>query len=338
MVTIKDVAKEANVSTATVSMVINKKPGISSSTTARVERVIKKLNYIGNANAKSLVTNRSMTLGLVVGSLRNSYFNEIIEAVEVTARRHGYSVFICDAAGSLDLAIESFKALQGRGVDGILISISLEASPAYLEAIANLVANGISVVSLTRMIPEEVVPVVSFLDTENIYELVQRLVSLEHRRIAAIGAPEGSWLNNYRLESYQRVMREWGIYDEDLITYTGLTIEEGRHAARRLLQENPDITAIFCTTDVAAIGAIQAAGELGIKVPEELSVTGCDGIPVGELITPRLTTVATPRTEIGRVATEMIVRLIEDDSVESRITLFPCSVSEGASIALARRM
>lgn len=337
MVTIKDVAKEAGVSIATVSMVVNNKGLISPRTTKKVERAIDKLNYVSNVSAKTLVTKRSNTIGLVVGSLRNSYFTELIAAVEDVARRNGYSVFICDAERSVDTALKSFRALQSRGVDGILFSLSINLNDDFINEVEQLTKDGITIISLTRCLKEINLSVVSFMDQEEIYEMVQEIVKLGHKKIGAIGAPCGSWLNESRLEIFKRVLREWNYLDEDLIECSGLSIEDGKQAALKLLNNHPEITAIYAINDVVAIGALQAARSLNIKVPEQLSIVGSDGIPVGELVTPVLTTVVTPRHEIGKIATELLIKKIEGQAVgENLLNLVPCTIRKGESLAKAR--
>jgi DNA-binding LacI/PurR family transcriptional regulator len=342
VVTLKDVAKKAGVSTASVSMVINKKGLISPKTTKKIEKAIEDLNYTSNFLAQSLVTKRSYTIGLVVGSLKNSYFTEIISTVENVAKKKGYSVFICDAQGSSENALKDFVALQSRGVDGILFSLSFSINDSFIKGIKKIQNNGIPLISLTECVTNCDIPIVTFTDKEETYLLIQKMIKLGHKKVGAVGGPRGSWLNNSRLDCFNRVLREWNLFNEEYIYYSDLSIQSGYIVGLELLKKFPELTAIYAINDVVAIGVIQAAKELGINVPEELSVVGGDGIPVSNLITPKLTTVIIPKTQLSQIATENLIGLIDkckkDETDKATTMLIPCSIREGESLKKVRNL
>jgi DNA-binding LacI/PurR family transcriptional regulator len=334
MVTIKDIANAAHVSTATVSMALNGKDCISKRTKNKILTIAKQMNYIPSVSAKALKTKRSRTLGLVVGHLANAYFIDIISAAEEIARQNGYNLFICDAGLSAENALECFQALKSRDVDGILFSLSLDVDELFVDALKSIVDSGTYIISLTRCVEDPKIPIVTFNDNEQVCQLITRLVALGHRYVGAIGAPRGSWINKYRLKEFSRVTSEYDIHRDDYITYAELTLDDGKRHALELLVNHPEITAIYAINDIVALGALQAAEELGRMVPEQLSLVGSDGIPVVSFTSPKITTVITPRKEIGRIATKKLIDLIEDRGAESEnyITI-PCICQEGGSIA-----
>lgn len=334
MVTIRDIANEANVSIATVSMALNDKDCITMKTKKKVLAAAQKLNYIPSASAQALKTRRSRTLGLVVGNLSNTYFSDIVSAAEETARSMDYSLFICDAGMDDANALRCFRDLQIHNVDGIMFSLSLNVDETFVRSIEEIVKSGTRMVSLTRCVEQTQIPIVTFTDEEQVYSVIANLVSLGHKRIGAVGAPEGSWMNDYRLNIFRRVMREYDILDEACIVYSPLSIEEGKAKVFGLLKEHPDITAVYGINDMVALGALEAAEELGLKVPGDLSVVGSDGIPFVRFTKPRITTVVTPRRDIGRIAAKTLIQMIEGKEENcTRVTLIPCEVGQGGSVA-----
>jgi Transcriptional regulators len=154
----------------------------------------------------------------------------------------------------------------------------------------------------------------------------------------AIAAPEGSWLNKYRLKIYSDMMRARGLFNPDYVTYASeLSISGGKESALALFRKHPEITAVVCINDVVAIGAMQAAKELGMSVPQDVSILGSDGNPFIQLTTPKISSVMTPRSEIGRFAAEKLVNMINNDATDDMTSIFiPCSCFDGESIGPAR--
>ena len=333
MVTIRDIANEANVSIATVSMALNGKDCISAKTKKKVLETARRLNYIPSVSAQTLKTRRSRTLGLVVGNLGNTYFSDIVSAAEETARALSYQLFICDAGMSMDNAMDCFRTLQAHNVDGILFSLSIHVDDRFAEFVKNIVNHGTKMISLTRCMEVPEVPIVTFTDEEQVYSVLSEMVCLGHRRVGAVGGPKGSWMNNSRLGIFRRVMRENGILDEDCIAHSALSIEDGKQEALKLLKEHPDLTAVYGINDMVALGILLAAEELGRSVPKDLSIVGGDGIPYVMFSSPKITTVATPRREIGRIAVKRLIDMIEGNEIEStRITLIPSEIVRGGSV------
>lgn len=333
MVTIRDIANEANVSIATVSMALNGKDCISAKTKKKVLETARKLNYIPSVSAQTLKTRRSRTLGLVVGNLGNTYFSDIVAAAEETARALSYQLFICDAGMSMENALDCFRTLQAHNVDGILFSLSIHVDERFANVVKDIVGHGTKMISLTRCIEVPEVPIVTFTDEEQIHNILSEMVHMGHQHVGAVGGPKGSWMNNSRLGIFRRVMRENGILDENCIAYSELSIEDGKQKALKLLQEHPELTAVYGINDMVALGILLAAEEIGRPVPETLSIVGGDGSPYVMFSSPKITTVATPRREIGRIAVRRLIDMIEGKEMESiPVTLIPSEIVRGGSV------
>lgn len=336
MSTIRDIARIAGVSTATVSMVLNDKQGISQETRERVLDVAESVNYVPSAAARSLKTKRSYTLGMIIGQLSNSYSTEIITAAEKVARERGYTIFILNAELSIEKAIGSLRTLDFHNVDGILVSMFTYPERAYVEELHRLMNKGTQIVSLTRSLQGYSIPVVSYNEDEEVEEALLELIRLGHKEIGLVGAPKGTLMNAYRYNTYNRILRNHGLFREENIIYSQLDMYQAEYDTMRLLKRNPNITAIYAINDMLAIGALQAASKLGLQVPKDLSILGSDGIPYVSFTNPNITTIKTPRYEIGEIGAKKLIDLVEDIDESESVILFPCSIAKGASVAAPR--
>ncbi len=334
MITIKDIAKAANVSIATVSMVLNKKDGISTKTREKVLKIAEQLNYVPSASAQALKTKRSHTLGIIIGQLSNSYSTDIIAAAEEVARQYGYDIFICNAELSVENTIQCLRAFSRRDVDGILVSVSVNPEQAYIDELHRLMDRGTQIVSLTRNLEGCGIPIVAFKDDDQVCQSITRLIALGHKQIAMLTAPKESWMNQHRPSMFKRVVQEYGVYNEDYIIHSEIDMYKAKENAIDLLTRHPEITAIYGINDMMALGILQAADQLGIKVPSELSIIGSDGIPYVNFTTPNLTTIMTPRYEIGKRGTKKIIDMIEGrDKDYEEFIVVPCTCLEGGSVS-----
>ncbi|MCR1899562.1 LacI family transcriptional regulator [Irregularibacter muris] len=334
MPTIKDIAQAAGVSIATVSMALNGKKGISPKTRDRILDIAQSINYVPSAAARALKTKHSYTLGMIIGQLSNSYSIDIITAAEKVARERGYNIFILNAELSIEKTIECLRILDHQEVDGILVSVFLYSEQSYIEEIHRLMNKGIHVVSLTRNLEGYGIPVVSYKEDQQVYQSLIELIELGHRDIGLVAGPKGSLMNIYRFSTFNKALREYNLYNKDYITYSQLDMYSAKEKTIELLTKFPEITAIYAINDMIALGVLQAAYHLGLKVPQDLSILGTDGIPYVNFTIPNITTIKTPRYEIGKWGTEMLINRIEStDTDENEIILFPCIPSKGESVA-----
>lgn len=336
MVTIKDIAKDTGFSIATVSMVLNNKKGISPKTRTKVLKVAQDLQYLPSAAAQALKTKKSHTLGLVIGQINNPFCSDIMAGAEEVARQCGYNIFMCNAAMDCDKAIECLRVLKARDVDGAVVSLSNHPTPAYIAEVHRIVKSGMKIVSLSQTLEGQGVPMVAFSVTEQLTQLLTRLIALGHRHIGMLAAEEGAWMNN-RLDTFCAVMQEYNVWQERYVAYAGFDMYTAKEKAITLLKSYPQITAIVGVNDMVALGVLQAAEQLGLRVPQDLSIIGMDGIPYVNFTSPNIATVVVPCYEIGRIGTRKLVDIVEGrDDGESDAVFLPCTCSEGGSIACPR--
>jgi DNA-binding LacI/PurR family transcriptional regulator len=337
MVSIKDVAKEVGVTPATVSMVVNGSTRISKKTSAKVQEVIKKLGYIPSSAAKTLKTHHSHTIGIIVGSLKNEFFMDIIAAVEDVCSSRGYELFVCDAKMSGEQALKSLRALRSRNVDGILLSFGFCVGQEFKATLEDYKTHGLQLLSFTDAVGN--IPLVTYESKDALWNMLEKVYALGHRKFGVLGPRrEEAWLNEVRGSIIRKFLLEKDAYDPALVGETMMSIKNGRESALQLLRAHPEITVLICVNDVVAVGALQAAKELCLRVPEDLSITGFDGIPFTQLTTPRITTICTPRYEMGRLGTTVLLDAVDGVREPSDKSEFiPSILMPGESIAGPRK-
>ena len=337
MVTIKDIAEKASVTTATVSLALNNKGNISTKTRKRVLKIADEMNYYPSNAAKMLKTNRSKTLGIIVGSLANEFFIEMIHGVESYIAKLGYSLLICDADMNKDKILELTHTLIAKGVDGIIFTFGFYIDSYVVEELEKLAEDGIKMLSFTTAIQTPSIPLISYDQDREIEAIMKRLSRLGHRDIGIIAGEKGSWINDFRFKNTGWCLSPGRIFDSIAIANSPISADESKAATLKMLKDNPEITAIFAVTDIHAAGVMQAAGEMGLKIPEEISVVGCDGISFVSFMTPKLTSIGVPRKEMGQLGAEFLINWIENNTTITDELTLPCRIIEGNSVAEARK-
>ncbi|HEY65796.1 MAG TPA: LacI family transcriptional regulator [Caldilineae bacterium] len=317
-VTMRDVARRAGVSIKTVSRVVNNQGEISEATRQRVLKAIEELGYRPNALARGLVSGKTLTVALIIPQITDPFFPEVVLGVESVARKHGYSVFLCNTNEDPQQELAYVEVLASKQVDGIILCGS-RLNADQLSKVASL--HRVSI--LTSRKPRSAA-VVSIPGEAGLYEITSHLIRLGHKKIGHIGW----WTEDEseRLDGYRRALREHGIEGNErwVMRLPQVSIENAHRAARQLLERASEITAISCYNDLVAIGVLQACKELGRRVPVDLAVVGFDDIPLASLVTPALTTMRVPRYELGRMVMELLLRVIEaDGDYEERLYVQP---------------
>lgn len=304
VVTLRQVAEKAGVSVKTVSRVINKQGEISDATRSHVSTVIEQLGYQPNTLARSLVSGKSATVALVIPQISDPFFPEVMQGVEAVARLHGYSVFLCNTDDDPEQELAYVDLLAGKRVDGVILCGS-RLTAGQLEKVAK--QHRVSILS-SRNPPGS--SLISIPGEYGLYLTTQHLAKLGHQRIGHLGS--GAADEHERLIGYQRAMAEAGlpINPSWVARIPRVSVHTGYLAAQHLLRASPELTAISCYNDLAAVGVLQAAAELGRRVPDDLAVTGFDDIPLASLVSPSLTTVHVPRYQLGQRVMEMLLRVI----------------------------
>jgi DNA-binding LacI/PurR family transcriptional regulator len=319
---IKDIAREAGVSTATVSHVINKTKYVSDATRERVERSIKKFNYHPNAHAQSLALGRSKMIGLLVSDISNPFFPEVIKSIEAAVFASGYHLILLNTNYETDRAIEYVHRLIQMKVAGIILMIAEFDQALITEAKkkkTSFVFQDLGVVGekTSNIILDYAV---------GIDEAVQHLVSLGHTDIAHIAGAHEIHSAGVRRQAFIDSMKRHlpkapkpKIYEGDF------RFEGGRLAASQVLAEKKLPTAVVVANDLMALGAMQEFKSAGLHVPQDISIVGFDDISFATLSEPALTTVCSPRVEIGRRAVEALLLTVDkphQQGIEIRIPTY----------------
>jgi LacI family transcriptional regulator len=302
MAGLRDVARTAGVSIGTASRVVNRHPGVDPGIRARVEAAVAALGYVPNALARGLRSRKSRALGLVVPDVTNPYFAELAKHVERAAAGLGHSLILANSDNRADQERRCLQTLAGQQVDGLIL---VPADESFLPA--DLI--DVPFVVVDRVPPDCAVVAADHREGGRI--ATAHLIGLGHVRIAHIGGPAHLILARERYEGYREALapltERLDRRVEDLVEREAFDYEAGYRAARRLLDRPDPPTAIFAACDPQAIGAIRAARDLGLSVPDDLSVVGFDDIPLAGLFTPRLTTVAQPIQAIGEHAVALLL-------------------------------
>lgn len=306
-VTLKDVAKAAGVSYATVSRALSGSSQTGSETRERVLKLCDEMGYTTNFVARSMVTKRTNLIGLVVPSVDNQFMSELAYHAEVSARSHGYNIMLCDSGPDLRQEKTVVKLLLGRQVDGILIvpqsSRSYESLKPYLDQTPT--------VFLSENLRDQPQSYVAVDNSRGTYLGTQYLYGLGHRDILYFGQRQ-STTHQLRAEGYLKACQELGLAPRYFNSeYTRSSIQGGYQLAKELFQKPLDYTAIFASTDSNALGILTAADELGIDIPGRLSLIGFDNISATALSRIDLTTIDQPKKAMAVQAVDMLRDKIE---------------------------
>lgn len=306
--TIKDIAKATGLGLATISSYLNG-GNVREKNRILIEQAIEELHFEVNEVARGLKTNRTKVIGIIIPELNNIFCAEIITEVEDVLRKHGYAAMICDCRTDEKREAEAVEFLYHRRVDGLLIMPCGQAD----AGLKRFLRAGKPVVMIDRK-PEETAGDCVLVDNEGAAKgAVKRLIEAGHRRIGMLAGPEDIYTARERLRGYKLALEEAGIQPEPSLTKRGnYTIRGGSQAMRQLVKGNPDMTAVFVSNYEMTMGAIIEANELGVRIPEQLSIIGFDNIEFARASTPRLSIVAQPTREIGRKAAELMLRRLEE--------------------------
>ncbi|MGW8887204.1 LacI family DNA-binding transcriptional regulator [Streptomyces sp. NPDC055749] len=318
MVTIHDVAQRAGVSAATVSRVVNGQANVAPALAERVRAAIRELDYRGNAAARNLRRNRSSLWAVVISDIGNAFFTSLVRGIEDVAAPLGFSVVLCNTDDNLGKEGQYIDAALAEQMAGVVISPSGSA-----QHIKRLLAAGTPVVAIDRVLKGAAVDTVVVDNEGGAEAAVTHLFESGYERIACITGPVGATTADRRLDGYRRALEARGQRpSERLIRRADFREQGGHDAMASLLDEAPDLDAVFAGNNLMTIGALGCLVERGISVPGELGVIGFDDIPWAGLVRPSLSTVAQPTYELGRTAAELLsARLARPARPVSTVTL-----------------
>lgn len=329
--TIYDVAKEAGVSIATVSLVMNGKGKISKERREEISRIMVRMGYKPSMIASALTGKKTFALGLLVPDISNPFFAEIARAVEDEGQRHSYSVFIC-STDNKDEKVEHYaELLRQKNVDGVIICTGIK----ELSVLDPLLQEGVPIAFLAREFPAVEVPSVVVDDYAGGAAAAEHLIALGHRRLAVLAEQDSISSSRERVRGFRQAAEEAGIaLDSAHVLSSG--IKEAKDRALELLQRAERPTGIFCCNDMLAIGTLRAAKELGLRIPRDCSVIGFDDTVLASVTDPPLTTVAQPIERLGHTAVQLLVRKIGQPGDRNERIVLPPELSVRQSSAALR--
>lgn len=322
---IKDVAREAGVSIATVSRVLNEVDVVNEETKKKVQDAIKKLGYRPNIVARSLKTQRSRTIGIIIPDISNQFYPEIVRGAEDVANIYNYNIMLCNTDLDLDKEMEYLRVLKEKMVDGVLyMSNSLE--PEVIELIKNL---EMPVVLIETTDKENTFPSVTIDNDRAAYEATKYLIDRGNKKIAYIGTHEDAvHASAFRFSGYSSALKEAGFeVDKKLCAFGGLKAVDGYEGINTILN-NGDVDAVFCASDELAMGAINALRDNGVVVPQDIDVMGFNDIYSASIFYPKLTTVVQPMYDMGSVGMRMLIKAINGAELGEHHFVLPYEIIE----------
>ncbi|XHS77714.1 LacI family DNA-binding transcriptional regulator [Burkholderiaceae bacterium UC74_6] len=309
MSTIKDVAALAGVSFTTVSHVLNDTRPVSPEARARVLAAVEEIGYLPSAVARSLRKSETKTVGVLVPNVQNPFFGELVCGVEEACRQAGYSVLICNSDNDPRHQQQYMRTLLEKRVDGLLLS-----SAGDDEALARIFSLAkLPSVTVDRLVPGVRADRVAVHNEGGARSAVEHLIEIGHRHIACISGPQQFAVSRERVAGWRTAMLAAGLVADDSLVFESDFSSAGGHiAARRLLAQRPEVTAVFSSNDMMAYGVLRAAAEAGRTVPQRFSVVGFDDIEMSRYVLPALTSVGVPVQQLGREAGRALIERIDN--------------------------
>jgi LacI family transcriptional regulator len=321
--TLDDVARQAGVSTATVSRCLNSPERVVEKTRKRVMSAVEQLGYTPNFGARVMAAKRTFTIGAIIPTMENAIFARGLQAFQEELHRRGYTLLVSSSAYQPEIEEEQIRALVSRGADGLLL-IGHDRDP---EVYSYLQSREIPVLSAWVYLPDRGQPTVGFDNRESMRALAQQVIDYGHRRISLIS---GITKGNDRAAARMAGLRD-ALAANDLdpgampVIETPYEIENGAVAFQTLMQAATPPTVVMCGNDVLAAGALRGAREMGLSVPGNVSITGFDDIELARIVTPQITTVHVPHREMGRKAAIALIDMVEKrgagETIELKSTL-----------------
>ncbi|MBD2199032.1 MULTISPECIES: LacI family DNA-binding transcriptional regulator [Calothrix] len=338
-ISIEDIARQAGVSHSTVSRALRDSPLISAKVREEIKKLAQEMNYVPNAIAQSLQNQRTYTVGVVVTSIADPFFGELVEGIEQVAKQAGLNLLLSASHGDFEQEIAAIENFHYRRVDGILIADS-RISKHYTQQLTPFTVPTV-LINIDTEDKDDIFHSVAIDDRLGGSLAVEHLIKLGHNAIGYLGVGDGSKAEQQRLEGYKMALNQAGlpqnpdwvaIFHRDQETINDIDI--GKKMLSQLVAAG--VTGIFCYNDMVAVGALLACKELGISVPQDLSLVGFDNIALASYITPPLTTVSQRMSEMGEVAMTMLLDLFQGKTVENQI-LSPFLVKRASSATVIVR-
>ncbi|MGJ7912857.1 catabolite control protein A [Neobacillus sp. LXY-1] len=320
-ITIYDVAREANVSMATVSRVVNGNPNVKPVTRKKVLEVIERLGYRPNAVARGLASKKTTTVGVIIPDISNIFFAELARGIEDIATMYKYNIILSNSDQSKEKELHLLNTMLGKQVDGIVFmggNITLDHVDEFKKSPVPIVLAG----SIEQ---SETIPSVNIDYEQAAYDSVKDFIDRGHKNIAFVMGPlHEPDISEKKLNGYKRALSEATIpYNEDLVIEGDYTYDSGLEAFDRMLEISVRPTAIFVGADETALGVVHGAEDKGYKIPEDFEIITSDNTRLSLMVRPQLTTVVQPLYDIGAVAMRLLTKLMNKEKVSDNIVVLP---------------
>jgi LacI family transcriptional regulator/LacI family purine nucleotide synthesis repressor len=326
-ITIYDIAKEANVSVATVSRVLNDTAPVKTSTRETIMAVIEKYQFQPNALARSLLKKETGTIAMILPDITNPFFPEVFSGAENVAREKGYTFFLCNTAGQYSRESEYLSILREKRVDGIIFlggRINLTQCPPELSQEVIEMSKHVPIVLVNGNLPKSGLHRIYTDEAEGASLATQHLLELGHTDIGFIGGMEETSTTQVKIKAVHSKLKEHGLkLRNEWIKSGEFSVQGGRELMNKLLDLEHRPTAVLCVNDFTAIGAVKAAIEHGLRIPKDISIVGFDDSPLSTAVIPELTTVSQNTNELGELAVDTLHRIINGKSPRKNIILKP---------------
>jgi LacI family transcriptional regulator len=331
-VTIADIARELNLTGATVSRALNNRKGTSEETRKLVQEAAERMNYRRDRIAWSLRSGRTNIIGVIIPSAEINFFGSVVHGIESTANQHGYNVLIYQSNEQPEYEKKGIETFLSTRVDGILASIAKETMEFshYLE----IKERGVPLVFFDRANDSLNIPSVVVDDYRGAYNATEHLINQGYKRVAHIAGQQHLKIFKDRLEGYKAALKANDLpFSEELVYFGNVSIDAGRQAVAHLLQLPQPPDAIFAVEDFTALGAVKELKDRNIEIPKDFGVMGFANESFDEHITPSLSSIDQQTVQMGKEAFKLLMELIEsnDSQVKSRIVLEPIAVFRQSS-------
>lgn len=312
-VTISDIAKEAGVSQATVSRVLNQSGYVKEETRKKILNVIEKLNYSPSAIARSLSTNKTNTIGVVVPDINNPFFGEVIKGISEVADKHGLNIILCDTDESMEKEVKALKVLKEQRIQGVIITPSSaedEFNSEYLSVLENI---GIPIVLVDGHVKYSTFSGVFADNIKGSFEGTEALIKNGHTKIAIITGRMNSRPAQDRLTGYKKALAMNGIDIEDKYIFIGDYKQSGGYQlTKEILKMDDRPTAIFVSSNMMTLGCVQALVEEKVKIPEDMAVIGFDNVEVLNIAGMNISYINGPNKEMGKRGMELLINALNN--------------------------
>ncbi|RBW71446.1 catabolite control protein A [Bacillus taeanensis] len=319
--TIYDVAREAGVSMATVSRVVNGNPNVKPSTRKKVLEAIERLGYRPNAVARGLASKKTTTVGVIIPDISSIFFAELARGIEDIATMYKYNIILCNSDQNKEKEIHLLNTLLGKQVDGIVFM----GGKITEEHVEEFKRASVPIVLAATVDEQNETPSVNIDYEHAIYDAIKSFIDKGHKKIAMISGPFEDPINSTKkFQGYRKALEEAGLEVEDQYVAVGdYTYDSGLEAMEAFLQLGDKPTAVFAATDEMALGAVHGAQDNGYTVPGDVEVMGFDNTRLATMIRPTLSTVVQPMYDIGAVAMRLLTKYMNKESVEDKTVILP---------------